>query len=87
MSKDICSYFEQVILDKISKKKSKHAKTPTHQGQMLVDEMAVEQARFPKDIILLNETREVSEALIDDLYKLIVIHFINVTMFKSKLIS
>ncbi len=71
MGKEIFSAFEQVILDKIDKKKSKLAETPTHQGKMLVDTTVAEQAlRFPTDIILLNEARETSEALIDDLYKL-----------------
>ncbi len=41
----------------------------THKGKLLVDATVAEQAiRFPTDLGLLNEAREISEALIDTLY-------------------
>ena len=41
----------------------------THQGKLVVDATVVEQAiRYPTDLSLLNEAREVSERLIDQLY-------------------
>lgn len=41
----------------------------THQGKIIVDATVVEQAiRFPTDLSLLNEAREISERLIDTLY-------------------
>ena len=42
---------------------------PTHQGKLIVDASVAEQAiRYPTDLGLLNESREISEALIDQLY-------------------
>ncbi len=42
---------------------------PTHQGKIIVDATVVEQAiRFPTDLSLLNEAREISERIIDTLY-------------------
>lgn len=41
----------------------------THQGRLIVDATVAEQAiRFPTDLSLLNESREISERLIDELY-------------------
>jgi len=41
----------------------------THQGKLIVDATVAEQAiRFPTDLGLLNESREISEAIIDALY-------------------
>jgi Transposase domain (DUF772). len=43
----------------------------THQGHLLLDATVAEQAiRFPTDLSLLNESREISEGLIDELYAL-----------------
>lgn len=43
--------------------------TPTHQGKIILDATVVEQAiRFPTDLSLLNEAREISEHIIDTLY-------------------
>ncbi len=42
---------------------------PTHQGKIILDATVVEQAiRFPTDLGLLNEAREISEHIIDTLY-------------------
>ena len=42
---------------------------PTHQGKIILDATVVEQAiRFPTDLSLLNEAREISENIIDTLY-------------------
>ncbi|NBT63557.1 MAG: IS5/IS1182 family transposase, partial [Planctomycetia bacterium] len=43
----------------------------THQGRLLLDATVAEQGiRFPTDLSLLNESREISERLIDELYAL-----------------
>jgi len=43
----------------------------THQGRLLLDATVAEQTiRFPTDLSLLNESREISERLIDELYAL-----------------
>jgi len=43
----------------------------THQGRLLLDATVAEQTiRFPTDLSLLNESREISERLIDELYTL-----------------
>ncbi len=43
--------------------------TPTHQGQLILDATVVEQViRFPTDLSLVNEARELSEHIIDGLY-------------------
>jgi len=42
---------------------------PTHQGKLIMDATVAEQAiRYPTDLGLLNESREISEVLIDQLY-------------------
>lgn len=44
---------------------------PTHQGKLILDATVVEQAiRYPTDLSLLNEARELSEQIIDRLYPL-----------------
>ena len=41
----------------------------THKGKLIIDATVAEQAiRFPTDLGLLNEVREISESLIDTLY-------------------
>lgn len=71
MGQEVFSSFEQIILEKIGERKAKPEKSPEHKGKMLVDATVCEQAiRYPTDISLLNEAREISENLIDDLYKL-----------------
>ena len=70
MGLEVFSSFEQIILEKIGERKVKPEKQPEHNGKLLVDATVCEQAiRYPTDISLLNEAREVSESLIDDLYK------------------
>ena len=45
--------------------------TITHQGRLLLDATVAEQTiRFPTDLSLLNESREISERMIDELYGL-----------------
>ena len=42
---------------------------PSHQGKLIMDATVAEQSiRYPTDLGLLNESREISEALIDQLY-------------------
>ena len=42
---------------------------PTHRGKLILDATVVEQAiRYPTDLSLLNEAREISETIIDELY-------------------
>jgi len=77
MGSAVFSCFEQTILDSIEKKKARKGAGKTKQeltgnhGKMVVDATVAEQAiRYPTDISLLNEAREISETLIDELYKL-----------------
>jgi len=45
-------------------------KVPSHQGSLILDARVAEQAiRFPTDLGLLNEAREISEKIIDTLYR------------------
>ena len=47
----------------------KEGEEVTHRGKLIVDATVTEQAiRFPTDLGVLNESREISEAIIDDLY-------------------
>ena len=81
MGKDVFSAFEEVILEKLAlskkntanegEKKDESQEEPVkNQGKMLVDATVAEQAiRYPTDLSLLNEAREISEQLIDELYK------------------
>ncbi len=74
----VFSSFEQAILSSFDEKKKKQqpeiAEEPgesTNKGKLLVDATVAEQAiRYPTDISLLNEAREISEQLIDELYQL-----------------
>lgn len=46
--------------------------TATHRGKLILDATVVEQAiRYPTDLSLLNEAREISEAIIDTLHPLV----------------
>jgi len=52
-----------------SDKPDKPKEEETHQGKLILDATVAEQAiRFPTDLGLLNESREISEAIIDELY-------------------
>lgn len=79
MGADVFSSFEETILNSIAEKKLKNSpsadkvKAPeeTNKGKLLVDATVAPQAiRYPTDLGLLNEAREIAEALIDDLYRL-----------------
>lgn len=78
MSDTVFSSFEQAILNSIDEKKKRRqpkiAEEPEkseNKGKLLVDATVAEQAiRYPTDISLLNEAREISEQLIDELYHL-----------------
>jgi len=49
---------------------SKGAEKPAHHGRLLMDATVADQMiRFPTDLSLLNESREISERLIDELHK------------------
>jgi len=48
---------------------NKTSEDVTHKGKLIVDATVVEQAiRFPTDLCLLNEAREISEKIIDELH-------------------
>lgn len=69
MGQEVFASFEQVVLDAIGIGSSKEQ--VTHEGKLLVDATVAEQAiRYPTDLSLLNEAREISELLVDELYKL-----------------
>ena len=69
------SSFEQIILEKVGERKTQPEEIPKHKGKMLVDATVCEQAiRYPTDMSLLNESREISKGLTDDLYKLSNLH-------------
>ena len=79
MGADAFACFERVIFEKIGMaSKSREVLSPQEEdtplenrGKMLVDATVAEQAiRYPTDISLLNEAREISERLIDELYRL-----------------
>ena len=79
MGADAFACFERVILERIGMvKKSRGVTLPRdsdetfeNKGKLLVDATVAEQAiRYPTDISLLNEAREISEQLIDELYQL-----------------
>ena len=80
MGADVFACFERVILERIGMAKNKAGaepggddpeEHPANRGKMLVDATVAEQAiRYPTDINLLNEAREISEQLIDELYGL-----------------
>lgn len=79
MGADTFACFERVILEKIGMAKKIGDVLPpkedgediVNKGKLLVDATVAEQAiRYPTDISLLNEAREISEQLIDELYRL-----------------
>lgn len=78
MGMEVFQSFEQVILDKLgmsAKVVADAGEAETEQqknkGKLLVDATVAEQAiRYPTDISLLNEAREISEELIDELFAL-----------------
>ena len=78
MGMEVFRSFEQVILDKLgmsAKLVSDTSEIETdrqeNKGKLLVDATVAEQAiRYPTDISLLNEAREISEKLIDELFAL-----------------
>lgn len=74
MGGDVFSSFEQTILTRIGERRPVDAPDETAQGnkgKLLVDATVAEQAiRYPTDLSLLNEAREISETLIDELYGL-----------------
>lgn len=57
MGESVFEGFHQAIIEEA---------TPTHQGKLILDATVVEQAiRYPTDLSLLNEARELSEQIID----------------------
>ena len=78
MGKNIFSSFEESILSSIESKRirkttqsSESSEEPENHGKMMVDATVAEQAiRYPTDISLLNDARETSEQLIDELYSI-----------------
>jgi len=84
MGSDVFESFEQAIVEQaksMQKRKrgdddrhppssgSGQAEKPTHQGRLLMDATVADQMiRFPTDLGLLNEAREISEDLIDALH-------------------
>jgi hypothetical protein len=74
MGSEVFADFEKAILAEIeiSRKQPKSDKEdldpPSHKGKMIIDATVAEQAiRYPTDLGLLNESREISEQLIDEL--------------------
>lgn len=71
MGADVFAGFEQVILEKIGKPRPALNERNENRGKLLIDATVAEQAiRYPTDLSLLNEAREISEKLIDELYAL-----------------
>ena len=71
MGQDVFTSFERVILEKIGGARKASAEPIAQKGKLLVDATVAEQAiRYPTDLSLLNEAREISEHLIDELYAL-----------------
>jgi len=71
MGADVFAGFEEVILEKIGKPSRTGKAREENRGKLLVDATVAEQTiRYPTDLSLLNEAREISEKLIDELYAL-----------------
>lgn len=71
MGADVFAGFEQVILEKIGEPHKGVGEGVENHGKLLIDATVAEQAiRYPTDLSLLNEAREISEKLIDELYSL-----------------
>jgi transposase, IS5 family len=69
MGKEVFASFEDAILEKIGNKTGKNR--VHHSGKLLLDATVAEQSmKYPTDINLLNEAREISEKIIDELYGL-----------------
>ncbi len=70
MGAEVFTGFEQVILEKIGTP-CRVGTSKENRGKLLIDATVAEQAiRYPTDLSLLNEAREISEKLIDELYAL-----------------
>lgn len=79
MGEEVFASFEQTIHDKFAGGSPRRSKASSeendHQGKLLLDATVAEQAiRYPTDLGLLNEAREITEHLIDELYKLSMCH-------------
>lgn len=71
MGKEVFAEFENTILEKIGKGRGESKESVKNKGKLLVDATVAEQSvKYPTDINLLNEAREISEKLIDELYGL-----------------
>jgi len=71
MGEEVFASFEKVILEKISKSRPAPTQPVENRGKLLVDATVAEQSvKYPTDISLLNEARQISEKLIDGLYGL-----------------
>lgn len=71
MGSEVFAGFEQVILEKIGKPRRTGKAQDGNHGKLLLDATVADQAiRYPTDLSLLNEAREISEKLIDELYGL-----------------
>lgn len=71
MGEDVFASFEKVILEKIGKPRKASSEPVANRGKLLVDATVAEQSiRYPTDLSLLGEAREISENLIDELYNL-----------------
>ena len=76
MGSDVFAAFEQAILAEIERSRKKQTSgnedqdPPSHKGKLVIDATVAEQAvRYPTDLGLLNESREITEKLIDELAK------------------
>lgn len=73
MGSEVFAAFEQAILAEIERSRKKPSGTgdqdpPSHKGKLVIDATVAEQAiRYPTDLGLLNESREITEQLIDEL--------------------
>ncbi|BCL62224.1 hypothetical protein DGMP_29170 [Desulfomarina profundi] len=71
MGEDVFASFEKVILAKIGKLGKASSEPVDNRGKLLVDATVAEQSiKYPMDLSLLGEAREISENLIDELYAL-----------------
>lgn len=71
MGNEVFAGFEQAILEKLDKPGRAVKENVGNRGKLLIDATVAEQAiRYPTDLSLLNEAREISEKLIDELYAL-----------------
>ncbi len=76
MGSEVFDAFEKAILAEIEKSRKKvkegdnDKNKPSHKGKLVIDVTVAEQAiRYPTDLGLLNESREITEELIDELAK------------------